>query len=110
MKIQVSLQHRQPRKGWWGQSKTGRGCPSLVGGRPAKSVAGNGRVGSNPTPRATLSQRNNTDSILGFTDLGVLFGCETGGICTKDEWGCRRHLVFSISCPDCARIQKSVSL
>ena len=29
-----------------------RGCPSLVGGRPAKSVAGNGRVGSNPTPRA----------------------------------------------------------
>ena len=32
--------------------KTGRGCPSLVGGRPAKSVAGNGRVGSNPTPRA----------------------------------------------------------
>ena len=34
------------------QPETGRGCPSLVGGRPAKSVAGNGRVGSNPTPRA----------------------------------------------------------
>ncbi len=34
------------------QSKSGRGCPNLVGGRPAKSVAGNGRVGSNPTPRA----------------------------------------------------------
>jgi post-segregation antitoxin (ccd killing protein) len=30
----------------------GRGCPSLVGGRPAKSVVSNGRVGSNPTPRA----------------------------------------------------------
>ena len=29
-----------------------RGCPSLVGGRPAKSVVSNGRVGSNPTPRA----------------------------------------------------------
>ncbi len=31
-----------------------RGCPSLVGGRPAKSVVRNGRVGSNPTPRAIL--------------------------------------------------------
>lgn len=31
-----------------------RGCPSLVGGRPAKSVVRNGRVGSNPTPRATI--------------------------------------------------------
>ena len=30
-----------------------RGCPSLVGGRPAKPVVSNGRVGSNPTPRAT---------------------------------------------------------
>jgi hypothetical protein len=40
------------RKHLWNQDKTGRGCPSLVGGRPAKSVAGNGRVGSNPTPRA----------------------------------------------------------
>ena len=31
-----------------------RGCPSLVGGRPAKPVVSNGRVGSNPTPRAIL--------------------------------------------------------
>ena len=29
-----------------------RGCPSLVGGRPAKPVAGFGRAGSNPAPRA----------------------------------------------------------
>ena len=34
--------------------KNGRGCPSLVGGRPAKPVVSNGRVGSNPTPRAIL--------------------------------------------------------
>ena len=47
-------QHRQPQKRWRSLVKTGRGCPSLVGGRPAKSVAGNGRVGSNPTPRAIL--------------------------------------------------------
>jgi hypothetical protein len=26
------------KKRWWRQSKSGRGCPSLVGGRPAKSV------------------------------------------------------------------------
>ena len=32
-----------------------RGCPSLVGGRPAKPVVSNGRVGSNPTPRANTS-------------------------------------------------------
>ncbi len=31
-----------------------RDCPSLVGGRPAKSVVRNGRVGSNPTSRANL--------------------------------------------------------
>ena len=31
-----------------------RGCPSLVGGRPAKPVVSNGRVGSNPTPRAKM--------------------------------------------------------
>ena len=31
-----------------------RGCPSLVGGRPAKPVVSNGRVGSNPTPRAIV--------------------------------------------------------
>ena len=30
-----------------------RDCPSLVGGRPAKSVV-EGRVGSNPTSRAIL--------------------------------------------------------
>ena len=29
-----------------------RGCPSLVGGRPAKPVVSNGRAGSNPAPRA----------------------------------------------------------
>ena len=34
--------------------KIGRGCPSLVGGRPAKPVVSNGRVGSNPTPRAKM--------------------------------------------------------
>jgi hypothetical protein len=33
-----------------------RGCPSLVGGRPAKPVVSNGRVGSNPTPRANKPQ------------------------------------------------------
>ena len=32
-----------------------RGCPSLVGGRPAKPVVSDGRAGSNPAPRATLS-------------------------------------------------------
>ncbi len=31
-----------------------RGCPSLVGGRPAKPVVLTGRAGSNPAPRATL--------------------------------------------------------
>ena len=36
--------------------KNGRGCPSLVGGRPAKPVVSNGRVGSNPTPRANTIQ------------------------------------------------------
>ena len=50
-------QHRQPQKRWRSLVKTGRGCPSLVGGRPAKSVAGNGRVGSNPTPRAIKSDQ-----------------------------------------------------
>jgi hypothetical protein len=29
-----------------------RGCPSLVGGRPAKPVVRLGRAGSNPAPRA----------------------------------------------------------
>ena len=49
-------QHRQPQKRWRSLVKTGRGCPSLVGGRPAKSVVRNGRVGSNPTPRANKLQ------------------------------------------------------
>jgi hypothetical protein len=37
-----------------------RGCPSLVGGRPAKPVVLTGRAGSNPAPRAIL------DSMLGI--------------------------------------------
>ena len=32
-----------------------RGCPSLVGGRPAKPVVLTGRAGSNPAPRAISS-------------------------------------------------------
>ena len=35
-----------------GRLKTLRGCPSLVGGRPAKPVVRLGRAGSNPAPRA----------------------------------------------------------
>ena len=45
---------------------TGRGCPSLVGGRPAKSVVSNGRVGSNPTPRAIKSDKKTTSNLNPF--------------------------------------------
>lgn len=37
------------------EKKVQRGCPSLVGGRPAKPVVSNGRAGSNPAPRAFLA-------------------------------------------------------
>ena len=43
-----------------------RGCPSLVGGRPAKPVVRLGRAGSNPAPRANriLQNRNCLISLL----------------------------------------------
>ena len=46
--------------------KIWRGCPSLVGGRPAKSVVSNGRVGSNPTPRAIKSDKKITSNLNPF--------------------------------------------
>ena len=44
------------------EKKVLRGCPSLVGGRPAKPVVSNGRAGSNPAPRAIKSDNKPIES------------------------------------------------
>ena len=68
MKIQAGSQHRHLQKRWRSLVKTGRGCPSLVGGRPAKSVVRNGRVGSNPTPRAIEPDKKNLLILILFVE------------------------------------------
>lgn len=51
-----------------------RGCPSLVGGRPAKPVVGNGRAGSNPAPRAKSETAFPIPSFLQTKTFSDCFG------------------------------------
>ena len=65
-----------------------RGCPSLVGGRPAKSVVRNGREGSNPSPRAKrliISVKAFSQTFEGFKPMSMAF-CRISLLILTGDW------------------------